>query len=351
MRTLLLLFFFTALIFKGNSQTTFNFDNLPNPQTTLGYKWFYAKTFSLQLSGTNAVWDFSNGQAVSPTPSEFRLANVQEFPELPLVEGANRVYHRADNASEQYFHVQADASGLWIKSEGEFGQPTVTIRYIGGNQELKFPTNVGDSFESNYETLSVFDFGTPNVDSTMFKNTTSVQNDVLASGTILLPGGVSYEAMCIKRVTSTVDSNFNKVNGVWEFNFASTGTSYKVDFLSPQIGYYVARIFAFDENLNGGQVDYLVSTTATVNDLESDSGFELFPNPSDAAAFLKMENFKNIQELRITDIQGRFFQGISLNGSSEVIELNTENYPEGIYFVHLIGETDRIVRKLLVQHR
>ena len=351
MRILSLLFFTTALIFKGNSQTTFNFDNLPDPQTTLGYNYFFAETFSLQLSGTNAVWDFSNGQAISPNPAEFRLSNVQDFPELPVVEGANRVYHRADNASEQYFHVQADASGLWIKSEGDFGQPTISISYFNGNQELKFPMNVGDTFESNFETLSIFDFGTPNVDSTKIKNTTSVQNDVLASGTIQLPGGVSYEAMCIKRVTSTVDSFFNKVNGVWEFNFASTGTTYKLDFLSPQIGYYVARIFAFDANFNGGQVDYLVSTTANVNDQESQLGLELFPNPSDAVAFLKKENLKNIHELHITDIQGRLVQSISVNGNSDVIELNTEDYQEGIYFVHLIGETDRVVRKLLVQHR
>ena len=79
------------------------------------------------------------------------------------------------------------------------------------------------------------------------------------------------------------------------------------------------------------------------------SGFEIYPNPSDGNFYVQIENnFSNENEIIILDISGRIV--FNKNFTENLFHIETAELPKGIYFVQLItDEHVLLTRKITVQ--
>jgi hypothetical protein len=83
------------------------------------------------------------------------------------------------------------------------------------------------------------------------------------------------------------------------------------------------------------------------NDIESEqtnSSILLFPNPSSSEFFLKSENV-SIQHIRIFNLMGKELENKTID--KEDVKINIANLPSGIYFVEVITNKERIIKKLV----
>lgn len=115
-------------------------------------------------------------------------------------------------------------------------------------------------------------------------------------------------------------------------------------------------MYKFEFESDGGNNLYIddihVGPTVSISELESNVGFEVFPNPlvEGSVAMITL-NESNAASLRITDVSGRKVADIyngQLNGGENKIQLPS-NLSSGIYFLTLDTPEGRMVRKLVVK--
>jgi len=85
---------------------------------------------------------------------------------------------------------------------------------------------------------------------------------------------------------------------------------------------------------------HLTSTGTTpsgTNNTISSTNIKLYPNPVNDKINIVFNNTNDVQNITITDVTGRTIYSEKIASNS--IEVNTENYPAGIYFCKIIGET------------
>ena len=84
-----------------------------------------------------------------------------------------------------------------------------------------------------------------------------------------------------------------------------------------------------------------LTSTGTIpsgtNNTISSSNINLYPNPANDKINIVLNNINDIQNIRITDVTGRTIYSEKVESNST--EVNTENYPAGIYFCKIIGST------------
>ena len=85
---------------------------------------------------------------------------------------------------------------------------------------------------------------------------------------------------------------------------------------------------------------HLISTgtiPSGTNNTISSSTINLYPNPANDKVNIVFNNINDVQNIAITDVTGRTIYSGEVASNS--IEVNTENYPAGIYFCKIIGST------------
>ncbi len=88
-----------------------------------------------------------------------------------------------------------------------------------------------------------------------------------------------------------------------------------------------------------------------VEEINSENGFSLYPNPSNNDLTIKWnENFPHTPEIKITNVNGELMKFSSVNNNNNEIVLDISNLADGCYFVSLNTETDHSVKKLVVMH-
>ena len=71
------------------------------------------------------------------------------------------------------------------------------------------------------------------------------------------------------------------------------------------------------------------------NNTISSAHINLYPNPANDKINIALNNTNDVQNITITDVKGRTIYSEKVASNS--IEVNTENYPAGIYFCKIIG--------------
>lgn len=81
-----------------------------------------------------------------------------------------------------------------------------------------------------------------------------------------------------------------------------------------------------------------LTSTGTINNTNNTislANINLYPNPANDKINIVLNNTNDVQNLTITDVTGRTIYSEKVVSNS--IEVNTENYPTGIYFCKIIG--------------
>lgn len=92
----------------------------------------------------------------------------------------------------------------------------------------------------------------------------------------------------------------------------------------------------------------LTSLDDKLLDSNSKTSFQLFPNPAEDIIFLKLNEKHPYSSYQIFDIYGRTLRNQKVRGSNRIqIELN--QFPQGIYFIGLKSGDELIISKFLVR--
>lgn len=83
---------------------------------------------------------------------------------------------------------------------------------------------------------------------------------------------------------------------------------------------------------------------------ENATDFSVFPNPASNDVTVVFQQPDSAAEIRISDINGKIFSRIQLSGGLQTILINTNEYPDGLYFVQYIDRNNSITKKLIVLH-
>jgi hypothetical protein len=86
------------------------------------------------------------------------------------------------------------------------------------------------------------------------------------------------------------------------------------------------------------------SSLETINQAE---GINLYPNPSQMNCAISSN--KAIQRIRVYDLGGRKIEDVFVNGNV-LYELNTSDYPNGLFQIEIQTEESTEVKKLIVSH-
>ncbi len=116
----------------------------------------------------------------------------------------------------------------------------------------------------------------------------------------------------------------------------------------------------FTFTVNDGEGGYLGNTVFNIsldennpplgtNELDKIE-LKLFPNPAQNLVNIELENVINDDlQISIFDVQGRLVQQNNLNGTGNLIELNTTRLLNGIYFVQLLSDSAIATKKFTIQ--
>lgn len=139
------------------------------------------------------------------------------------------------------------------------------------------------------------------------------------------------------------------------------GDTNKIDFVGDyrangHPGISTIRYTFYNENQVNDSVCFIVAYNAAVgiNELPQLTVSDIYPNPSDNAAFLhyNITNDFTRAEIRIIDILGNKAQIIPLYDRAGKIKINTENLTSGIYFYSaVIDDKPVFTKKLIVRHQ
>jgi len=89
-----------------------------------------------------------------------------------------------------------------------------------------------------------------------------------------------------------------------------------------------------------------ITSTTTKNDI-----FNIYPNPANNSIFIKFNNVNTTDENLITliDLTGKVIITKKTNNTG-IIEIDSQNLSNGVYFVKLTNATLNIVSKVVITH-
>ncbi|MCX6197951.1 MAG: peptidoglycan DD-metalloendopeptidase family protein [Bacteroidetes bacterium] len=111
----------------------------------------------------------------------------------------------------------------------------------------------------------------------------------------------------------------------------------------------IAGTYTFKATYNGTicSTTFNIITTTSVNETETPDAFSLFPNPATNSVTINIDETMLGSTAKVTDITGRRIAVIKL--VTRNLQLTTENFLNGTYFVTIEGEMGRVTKKLVIQ--
>ncbi len=93
-----------------------------------------------------------------------------------------------------------------------------------------------------------------------------------------------------------------------------------------------------------------VTCIVDINEFEVDNNIDIYPNPASDIIYIQtgeLESGKNI-EMQLIDITGRVIMTDEFESGSEDISVNVNEYPQGLYFVALNIDGNRVTRRIML---
>lgn len=88
--------------------------------------------------------------------------------------------------------------------------------------------------------------------------------------------------------------------------------------------------------------------TVFINEFTTVPEIRLYPNPASQLITVQINQDLEISSIRLFDISGRLLRRINLVNSEE-INLSIEGYNDGIYYIEIITDADRFLRKFIIE--
>ena len=341
-----------SILFSGflqlYGQYEFKQNNLIDPNQKLHFQDGQIIGNNLGINGQNLQWDFSEMNTDVVNGSVLRLALASEFPELKVPQGCNRIllreYSDGTPSYQPCIFYKADFNGL--HKLGRVVDEDIYIPYLQTLDELTYPvvyqpTPSTSNYVYNYSIVH----GQDNVDSIRYFKSGEMNLSIPGFGTLKLPGGETHEVLAIHRNKIQTDSIENFTNGNWVFDYKQTYTRVSVDFLSPQLGYYVMRAEFVSQGIDQYFItEYLDSTSIVDVNIIKDNYYIVYPNP--AKDFIQIKSETPIDYIELFDLQGRS-KGTLLKTSDNFY--NLESLSAGIYFIKIKNKEFTQTLKLIIQ--
>jgi len=306
------------------------------------------------------VYQHSRGQILDPT--SFNFFNTGEADFFNAGEGFildtiqfPYQYIRTQTQNPDKLIVQIYSTENGAISEGQFGSGTsfynmeydyLTSKGKNAYQTIEYDLTVNDSTgpgNSKFQTFTVDpplelpNGGLVAVTYTFVSGNTFSPGDTLASYDMpwVVNPRNSFIGYYVRDSEPVLDPN--KIN----YNISATSDiQYNNSALGWNGQYYPGNGYTSNSLpiMIHQNIWFHLTSTGTINNANNTIGSDnisLYPNPSNDKISIVLNNTNDVQNIAITDVTGRTIYSEKVVSNS--IEVNTENYPTGIYFCKIIG--------------
>jgi hypothetical protein len=345
----ILCFSLLLIVYKITAQPTFNLSNLVSPNQTLKYERGILNQNSIEINGENLSWDFSEIEGGPFLQSSFtiRLAEINDIPQVPPFAEANRILVQEEDFSTFYSHIQANENGIKILSyvDEEFN---VIPNQVPGF-DLVFPVNVPSEYNTAFAYQVTYPSEMSGIDSFRVRTSGIFNVYIGGYGSLTLPNQNTYEVICLQKLISSIDTIESKVNGEWQFYETFSDFSEQLEFLSPEVGYYIARASYVEGEIPYYDVDYFTGEIipTKVEQIHHQS-LEIFPNPASDFVLINTKSTSPYR-LDIYDMTGRLCHSEQLLPSVASQNINISALKDGVYIVSLQSERTVKTGKMVVK--
>ncbi len=310
-----------------NCMLIYNDANVPSPPFTFG------------KSGTTNTWDFASiTPVVGADDTVFYLApsNIPGSNAFPSA--THGTYEGGDGSTNM---LTIDANGITVL--GLIGDPlgigtTAPIFVNPPATMMTFPYTYG-STATGSSSIEIFTTGAavgqPSVDSVHYKSTLNFNNEVIASGDMILPTG-TMGALLERRIETSIDTAWAKgliTGNQWVLapGFPETSIDSSFYWYSDQSLEKYAHALYDSSGLH--DVVYFKEQIITgINDPVSQSkNVKVYPNPTHDFLGISGVNFPTAKEWTIYNAAGAEV----LKGNFDLGKLNVQSLNQGTYFLHL----------------
>jgi hypothetical protein len=337
-RSLLLTFIALFAAAFSYSQITITSGDMPSPGDGYNYASDENPTsVSPGSPGGNQSWDFtgltedftSSTQFVTPGSTPFSSL----FPE------ANLATNSADTIFT-YMHVDSDEAntlGLVIESEvtGNF-----VNNYVPGETFANFPLEYQDEWTDEYYWEFFVDPGVPGIDSFRYKSDVTRESVVDAWGTVSIPMG-TFNALRINEMSTSIDSTWAKVAGIWMLQFTATTTNYFYEWWTNEapVAPFVASMSSPDNFTTIDEVTWVKDVFVGVPEDNTDNvSATIYPNP--ASEHITIETGIEMEtEIIIMDNTGRVVAK-EMTDEKGVLKMSLPSLARGIYTFMAVFENE-----------
>ena len=137
------------------------------------------------------------------------------------------------------------------------------------------------------------------------------------------------------------------VDGTGHLRFTVSSSCVKMDYVKAYLpkdtlGIHKNREIGFSVTIG------TCTTPNGINDVVTNENVQLYPNPTNSSCTLNFSADKKIKSIQLTDLLGRIID--ENDNCFSGMKINTENIPNGIYLVNVIGASNKVVKKLIVNH-
>ena len=332
----------SLLLCSLHAQVVLGPADMPSAGDTLRYATTAANAIDLALTGADVLWDYSaltptvlgadTAVAVTSTPFlyQFFFNNTILYPQWAANYGVKGQSFGFQGVSleDVYDYFKKDNSGFRNVGFGANvnGLPA-SVRRIPVDWVHRFPLEFGDQDTS----FSAFNVSIPTLG--YFGQTQTRINTVDGWGTLVLPGG-TYEVLRVRSVLQRRDTLFVEQFG-FGFGFNEPQTvEYK--WLAPGMGAPVLLVTTIAGVPTTARFHHAPGITTTADVLQADEVPQLFPNPTNEAAFLRLPaGWDGI--VRVCDALGReVIDPLVVRGGS-VQRVALDGLPEGPYLLRFSG--------------
>ncbi len=300
---------------------------------------------SVIIAGSDVIWDFSNCtqtaqfdtmHAIDPSTTPF--FNNYNISNLCLYEPLGMEYDYDDNLYNYY--LSDDSSIQFIGNWADNGTWETWYYHLTDPEKyFNFPLSFNDSFQDSFAG-SLYDMSGSGL------HTLHGTRDIIADGygTLILPTVIYTDCLRIKSTRITIDSSstwgiiiWTEIKYTW-FQLMHNGPILEIQ--GDTNFYNVNSKFYYDNPLVG------------INESKEDFDITVFPNPFNDYISVKIfkPGLKNLI-IRLNNSQGKvMFRRTEVYSFDLYNDLfNLGDLPQGVYFLEIITDRDRAVKKLIKQ--
>jgi|AntAceMinimDraft_17_1070374.scaffolds.fasta_scaffold05282_3 hypothetical protein len=356
--------FFVLLSFRVNAQITITQDDIASIGTIIYQAVDTApdSTIILGSSGIDQVWDFSGlknqekdtinfvDPATTNFASDFSTSN------LALV-------NISDNDTSSIAYFTTSLTDLVVNGFAIAPINIDTISPIVFNDPetfITFPSYYQSSFNdtSKYNFTTYYDttlYGYQ-VDSVRSKRFTTKESVIDAWGTLTTPLGtfpvIRQYTKSIFEDDLWVHVNMLPVGWMWKLANENKDTSYTYYWWANNVGLPLIEMTYDNDSNMVKKVSWLQVSPSAVNQYQSNSNINIYPNP--ANKFLYIDNFNNTKIeniITIYNVLGEKTKVLCIKNEQR-IKISLKGLKDGIYILTVISKDGKniINKKLLIRH-